>query len=266
MSSLFPEFSDELVGQDEAPSDFHADTSQHSSCILPLWETHWFDGSNSSQPIWSSHSLEASVPSTFPPSDTCPAPPARNLSRRLSSRPAEEPVVLKSWKVSWSNSCTTAVASVFSSLAPSTRVWGNLVSPVLQTGHDGDSLHLTPTREAFQIVAAHRQLEAQRACGAGADHPQGQQHRDGEGHRDTGGSAGLPGGRSRQVLRTWGDGWLLKSEQRSVLFLGFSTFPLSFPFLPFVMKWIINAHFCHECLGWGHQIMHTAVVDSYTTV
>ena len=93
-----------------------------------------------------------------------------------------------------------------------------------------ETLHLTPTCEAFQIAAARRQLEAQRACGAGADDPQGQQHRDGEGHGDAGGSAGLPGGRSRQVLRTWGVGWLLKIEQRSFPFLGFSTFP---PFLSF---------------------------------
>ena len=57
-------------------------------------------------------------------SSSCWSSPTRNLSRRLSSRPAEEPVVLKSWKVCWSNSCTTAVASVFSSLVPCTRVWG----------------------------------------------------------------------------------------------------------------------------------------------
>ena len=104
------------------------------------------------------------------------------------------------------------------------------VSPVPQTGHDRDSLHLTPTHEAFQIAVARRQLAAQRARGAGAEHPQGQQHRDGEGHGDAGGSAGLLGWRSRQVLRTWGDGWLLKIEQRKFPFLGFSTFC---PFLSF---------------------------------
>ena len=64
---------------------------RHSGCILPLWETHWFAGGNSSQAIWSSHSLEASVPSTFPPSDTCPAPPAADQVREESVQEALVP-------------------------------------------------------------------------------------------------------------------------------------------------------------------------------
>ena len=81
------------------------------------------------------------------------------------------------------------------------------VSPVPQTGHNGQSLHLTPTCEAFQIAVAHRQLTAQGAHGAGAEHHQGQQHRDGEGHWDAGGSQDCLQRRSRQGLRAWSDGW-----------------------------------------------------------
>ena len=209
---------------------------RHSGCILPLWETHWFAGSNSSQPIWSSHSLEASVPSMFPPSDTCPAPPAADQVREESvqealvptcrgARGAEE--LESQLEQLVPNSCG------FCLLKPGPIHQGlrkSEVSPVPQTGHDGHSLHLTPMCEAFQIAMARRRLAAQRACGARAEHPQGQQHRDREGHRDTGGSAGLPGGRSRQVLRTWDYGRLLKSEQRNFPFLGFSTFC---PFLSF---------------------------------
>ena len=87
------------------------------------------------------------------------------------------------------------------------------VSPVPQTGHNGQSLHLTPMCEAFQIAeAACRQLTAQGARGAAAEHHQGQQHRDEEGHWDAGGSQDCLQARSRQGLRAWGDGWLLKSE------------------------------------------------------
>ena len=148
-------------------------------------------------------------------------------------------MVLKSWNVSWSNSCTTAGACLLKPGPVHQGLRKFEVSPVPQIGHDGHSLHLTPACGAFQIAAVRRQLKAQRACGAGADDPQGQHHRDGEGHRDAGGSAGLPGERSRQVLRTWGVGWLLKIEQRSFPFLGFSTF---FSFLSF-------SNLCNEMRG-----------------
>ena len=39
------------------------------------------------------------------------------------------------------------------------------VSPVPQTGHNGQSLHLTPTCEAFQIAVAHRQLKPREHMG-----------------------------------------------------------------------------------------------------
>ena len=120
--------------------------------------------------------------------------------------------------------------------------------------------------EAFQIAVAGRQLTAQGARGAGAEDHQGQQHRDGEGHCDAGGLQDRLQGRSRQVLRAWGDEWLLKSESRNFHFLGFSTF---FPFLSFsTLCNEINgsANFCHECLGGGHQIMRATVVDSYTDI
>ena len=41
-----------------------------------------------------------------------------------------------------------------------------------------NNLHLTPMYEAFQIAVAGRQLTAQGARGAGAEHHQGPQHRD----------------------------------------------------------------------------------------
>ena len=145
-------------------------------------------------------------------SSSCWSSPTRNLSRRLSSRPAEEPVALKSWKVCWSNSCTTAVASVFSSLVPCTRVWGIWSQ---SCPSDRTQWALSPSDsnvEAFQIAVAGRQLTAQGARGAGAEHHQGQQHWDGEGHWDAGGLQDRLQGRSRQVLRALGDRWLLKSE------------------------------------------------------
>ena len=63
-----------------------------------------------------------------------------------------------------------------------------------------NNLHLTPMYEAFQIAVAGRQLTAQGARGAGAEHHQGQQHWDGEGHWDAGGLQDRLQGRSRQVL------------------------------------------------------------------
>ena len=142
---------------------------------------------------------------SFPPSDTCPGPPAADQvpqgicpggsrSNLQKARGAEELEGLLEQLVH--NSCG------FCLLKPGPVHQGlrkSEVSPVPQTGHNGHSLHLTPTCEAFQIaVAARRQLTAQGARGAGAEHHQGQQHRDGEGHWDAGGSQDCLQGRSRQ--------------------------------------------------------------------
>ena len=145
-------------------------------------------------------------------SSSCWSSPTRNLSRRLSFRPAEEPV---GWRARRSAGATHAqqlwlLSSQAWSRAPGSEE--SEVSPVPQTGHNGHSLHLTPTCEAFQIAVAGRQLTAQGARGAGAEDHQGQQHWDGEGHWDAGGLQDRLQGRSRQVLRALGDGWLLKSE------------------------------------------------------
>ena len=128
--------------------------------------------------------LEFSVPrgdcsSVFPSlrhasrSSSCWSSPTRNLSRRLSSRPAEEPVVLKSWKVCWSNSCTTAVASVFSSLVPCTRVWGIWSQSCCAWVAPADLLALQPTGSSAGrdeslldrfLVGLDQQLEDLDAC------------------------------------------------------------------------------------------------------
>ena len=174
--------------------------------------------------------------------------------------------MLKSWKVCWSNSCTTAVASVFSSLVPCTRVWGIWSQ---SCPSDRTQWALSPSDSNVWSFPDCRGWQAAHSPGSKwgwSRASPGPQHRDGEGHWDGGGLQDCLQGRSRQVLRAWGDGWLLKSESRNFHFLGFSTF---FPFLSFsTLCNEINksANFCHECLGGGHQIMRATVVHSYTAL
>ena len=40
MSFLFPEFSDELAGKDQAPSDFHANNLPGTAAVFFLFEIH----------------------------------------------------------------------------------------------------------------------------------------------------------------------------------------------------------------------------------